>query len=97
MTITWAPSPDARTSTFLLPPTVKPVTGANATPGNVTPQAPPPLPPLAAKSLGFNTEATTYHVYDESPAQRRTAAPDPYDLTLPTAADAAADGRAPST
>ena len=30
-------------STFLLPPTVKPVTGANATPGNVTPEVPPPL------------------------------------------------------
>ena len=54
-----------------VPPTVKPVVGANATPANVTPTVPPPLPPLAAKSLGFNTEATTYHVYDVTPVSRR--------------------------
>jgi predicted small lipoprotein YifL len=80
MTITWTPPPDARTSTFLLPPTVKPVAGANATPGNVTPVVPPPLPPLAAKSLGFNTEATTYHVYDVTPVATE---PDPYAIALP--------------
>jgi hypothetical protein len=80
VTITWAPSPDARTSTLLLPPTVKPVTGANATPGNVTPKVPPPLPPLAAKSLGFNTQATTYHLYDVTPAVAET---DPYAIAVP--------------
>ncbi len=80
MTIKWPPSPDARTSTFLLPPTVKPVTGANATPGKVTPIVPPPLAPLAVKSLGFNTEATTYHVYDVTPV---TSEPDPYAIALP--------------
>ena len=80
MMIAWPPSPDARTSTFLLPPTVQPVAGANATPGNVTPTVPPPLPPLVVKSLGFNTEATTYHVYDVTPV---ATAPDPYATALP--------------
>jgi hypothetical protein len=76
MTIAWPPSPDARTSTFLLPPTLKPVAGANATP----PTVPPPLLPLVVKSLGFSTEATTYHVYDATPV---TTAPDPYATALP--------------
>lgn len=80
MTIKWAPSPDARTPTFYLAPTVPPVTLANATPGNVTAPVPPPLPPLAAKSLGFNTLATTYHLYDVTPA---TTEPDPYAIALP--------------
>ena len=71
-TITWTPSPDARTSTFLLPPTVKPVPGANASPSNTTPRVPAPLPRLAAKSLGFNSVATTYHIYDVTPAAART-------------------------
>jgi hypothetical protein len=82
MTITWTPSPDARTSTFLLPPTVKPVPGANATPANVTPRVPAPLPPLPAKSLGFNSVATTYHVYDVTPPANPVAA-DPYAITVP--------------
>ena len=56
MTIAWTPSPDARTSTFLLPPSVKPTAGANATPSNTTPRVPPLL---TAKSLGFNSQATT--------------------------------------
>ncbi|MEO7134123.1 MAG: fibronectin type III domain-containing protein, partial [Vicinamibacterales bacterium] len=81
MTITWAPSPDARTATFLLPPRVKPVAGADVTPGNVTPKLPPPLPPLVVKSLGFNTEATTYHVYDVTPVSTE---PDPYAIAVPT-------------
>lgn len=76
MSVTWAPSPDARTSTFFVPPTVKPVAGANATPSNVT----PPLPPLAAKSLGFNTQATAYHLYEVTPT---TADEDPYAIALP--------------
>lgn len=82
MTITWTPSPDARASTFLLPPTVKPtVAGANVTPGNVTPPA-PVLAPLTAKSLGFNSEATTYNVYDVTPPPEGTVA-DPYAVKLP--------------
>ena len=59
MTVTWAPPADARASTFLLPPVIKP---ANASPKNVTPPA-PPLAPLPARSLGFNSVATTYHLY----------------------------------
>ena len=43
---------------------------------------PPPLPPLAAKSLGFNTQATTYHVYDVTPPPT-TVEPDPYAIKLP--------------
>jgi predicted small lipoprotein YifL len=83
LTLTWAAPPDARTSTFLLPPTVKPVAaGANVTPANVTPvKGPAPLPPLTAKSLGFNSVATAYHVYDVTPVTAPTnttpAAPPP--------------------
>ncbi len=94
MTVTWTPSPDARTSTFLLsasarensgelrrdlaeaasgrvggPPSVKPTAGANASPSNTTPKL---LAPLTAKSLGFNSVATTYHVYDVTSASART-------------------------
>ena len=74
MTITWPPSPDARTATWLLPPTVKPTVGANATPSNTSPKV---LPLLTAKSLGFNTEATRYHVYDvtSAPAGTESGAP----------------------
>jgi hypothetical protein len=82
MTITWTPSPDARTSTFLLPPVIKPVTGANATPANVTPRAPAPLPTLTAKSLGFDSQATTYHVYDVT-SQANPVDADPYAITVP--------------
>jgi hypothetical protein len=82
MTITWPPSPDARTSTILLPPTVKPVVAANATPSNVTPKGPAPLLPLVAKSLGFNTVATSYHVYDVTPPAAPVV-PDPFAITQP--------------
>jgi hypothetical protein len=82
LTITWAPSPDARASSFLVPPTIKPVAGANATPANVTPRVPAPLPPLAAKSLGFNSEATRYNVYDVTPPATPVE-PDPYAITVP--------------
>jgi len=69
MTLTWTPPPDARTSTWLLPPAVKPSVGANASPST----APKVVPPLTAKSLGFNSVATTYHVYDvTSSASART-------------------------
>lgn len=110
MTISWPPSPDARTATIQLPPTVKPEpSGANATPSNLTPatvtpsnQTPSTVPsnqtpsgvkpsapagpaPLAAKSLGFNSVATTYAVFDVSaPASGAEApAPDPYAITQP--------------
>jgi len=93
MTITWAPSPDARTSTFLLSasarelsgelrrdravaasgrvggPPEEPIVGASAAPSNTTPKV---VPPLTAKSLGFNSAATTYHVYDVTSASART-------------------------
>jgi hypothetical protein len=81
MTITWAPSPDARTSTFLLPPSVTPTAGANATPSSTTPRVPPIL---TVKSLGFNSQATTYHVYDVTPPPA-PAAPDPYAIKTPVA------------
>ncbi len=76
MTIAWPPSPDARASTFLLPPPVKPT---NASPKNVTPPA-PPLAPLPARSLGFSSEATTYNLY-LIPANASPA--DPYDVKAP--------------
>jgi hypothetical protein len=83
MTITWPPSPDARTATFLVPPSVKPVpAGANATPTNVTPSGPAPL---TAKSLGFNSVATTYGVYDVT-ARPETAGEgikDPFAIVMP--------------
>ena len=86
LTITWQPPKDARASTFLVPPAIKPVVGANATPGNVTPKVPPPLPPLAAKSLGFTTEATLYNIYDVTtpPAATPPAESNPFAIKLPT-------------
>jgi hypothetical protein len=87
MTITWTPPADARTSTFLLPPAVKsasaregspPQPAVNASPSTMKPR--PVLAPLPARSLGFSTEATTYHVYDVS----SNASPaDPYAIVLP--------------
>ena len=79
LTISWPPSPDARTSTFLLPPSVKPTAGANATPSNTTPRVPPVL---AVKSLGFNSQATTYHVFDVTPPATPVE-PDPYAIAQP--------------
>ena len=79
MTITWPPPPDARTSTFLLPPSVKPTAGANATPSNITPRVPSVL---TAKSLGFNSQSTTYHVYDVTPPAT-TVEPDAYAIKPP--------------
>jgi hypothetical protein len=67
VTITWTPPPDARTANFIQPPSVKPTAGANATPSNTTPTVPAPMPLLAAKSLGFDTPPTRYHVYDVTP------------------------------
>ena len=83
LTVSWPPSPDARASTFLLPPVIKP---ANASPKNVTPPA-PPLAPLPAKSLGFNSVATTYNLYaiarDAPAVSDAPDAPDPYDIKVP--------------
>jgi len=76
MTITWAPSPDARVAAFLAPP-APPVLPAGMPP---TPPAVPVLAPLPAKSLGFQSEATTYHLF-EVPA---TAPPeDPFAIVVP--------------
>jgi hypothetical protein len=114
MTITWAPSPDARSPTFVpsavaAPPATPPVPGAataiapaapgnapsaaaapppaapapGAAPGTVTPAAPAAvqtLAPLPAKSLGFTSEATLYHVYE---LPRRDLPEDPFAITLP--------------
>jgi predicted small lipoprotein YifL len=70
MTITWSPSVDARSAAFALPPP----------PANVTPPV-PVTPPLPAKSLGFQSEATTYHLF-EVPAV--VAAENPFAIALPT-------------
>ena len=76
MTITWPPSPDARTATFMVPEESGPKP-TNASPKMVKPTGPAPLP---AKSLGFNTEATLYHLYDVS----TNASPaDPYAIVMP--------------
>ena len=82
MTIKWSPSADARVAAFAVPPTpvVVPPTG-NTSPANLTPAA-PVVPPLPARSLGFQSEATTYHLF-EVPA---TAAPDdPFAIAVPAA------------
>lgn len=85
MTVTWAPPADARTSTWVLPPPPpKPPAGSGVTAagGEKGPLPKPPTPPLPARSLGFNTEATLYHLYDVS----TNASPaDPYDIKVPAA------------
>lgn len=87
MRVTWQPSPDARTATWLSPP--PPPKPLNASPSAVK----PPAPPLTAKSLGFTTEATLYHLYDVSTApDPKTQNPgggepapsaDPYAIAVP--------------
>jgi hypothetical protein len=73
MTITWTAPDDARTPTFVAPKPVEPS-------GNASPSTVKPLAPLPARSLGFATEATAYHLYDVS----SNASPsDPYAITLP--------------
>ena len=65
-----AAPPAAAAGAVQAPPSLPPTTGAtagqvaNASPGNATPAAPPVLAPLVAKSLGFNSVATTYHVFE---------------------------------
>lgn len=52
-------------ATGVAPPPLPATPGATAgQAGNVTPALPAAPPLLAAKSLGFNTVATTYHVYE---------------------------------
>jgi hypothetical protein len=85
MTVTWEPPPDARTSTWVLPPPApKPPAGSAVPPATRDggPLPKPPTPPLTAKSLGFNTEATLYHLYDVS---TNSSPADPYDVKLPQA------------
>ena len=75
MTITWTPPADARTSTIVAPP-LAPKPPANASPSTVK----PPLAPLPSRSLGFSTEATTYHLYDVS---TNTSPANPHAIALP--------------
>jgi predicted small lipoprotein YifL len=88
MTITWSPSKDARSSVFLEPPPPpKPVVPVPAVPGAVppAPTAPRPitvLPPLPAKSLGFQSEATTYNLFE---VPSTAAAENPFAVQVPTA------------
>ncbi|HJU41466.1 MAG TPA: fibronectin type III domain-containing protein [Vicinamibacterales bacterium] len=79
ITITWPPSPDARTSTWVLPPP-KPTGSVEAAAGREGGPKPSGPPPLTARSLGFNTEATLYHLYDVS---TNTSPADPSAIVLP--------------
>ncbi|MGE0862282.1 MAG: hypothetical protein AB7P34_00155 [Vicinamibacterales bacterium] len=78
MTLTWSPSPDARSGAFAVPP---PVAKPPALPANAAPVA-PVLAPLPAKSLGFQSEATTYHLF-EVPSS--VPPEDPFAITVPVA------------
>ena len=82
MTLKWSPSVDARSAAFAVPtPSVAVPSPGTTSPANLTPPA-PVVPPLPAKSLGFQSEATTYHLF-EVPA---TAAPeDPFAIAVPAA------------
>ena len=83
LTLSWTPPADARSAVFAeLPPPPPPVV---VPPGNASPATlkPPPIPlaPLVAKSLGFQSEATTYNLF-EVPAM--PPAEDPFAIVLPT-------------
>jgi hypothetical protein len=70
ITITWEPSPDARASIFEVP-----------APVNESAKTVKPSPaPLAARSLGFTTEATLYHLYD---VPTHASPSDPYAIVMP--------------
>jgi hypothetical protein len=77
LSLTWAPSAEAKTAT--LEPSAPVVPVPPVVPGNATPiKVEPPV--LPAKSLGFNTQATTYHVFEvksDAPVE------DPLALKLP--------------
>ena len=95
MTITWTPPADARSSAFLVPaapsnatpatPALSPPAKPPAAPGVALPAAKPTvapgLPPLPAKSLGFPSEATTYHLYD---VPTNASPEDPFAITVPS-------------
>lgn len=80
ISVQWEPPADARTATLAAPtPPAAAKPAGNRTPDGVEP-APAPQPPLPARSLGFSTEATLYHLYEVS----SNASPaDPYAITLP--------------
>ena len=84
MTISWSPSVDARSSVFAVPPPLPPPVAV--APGNASPETlkppPPPLAPLVAKSLGFQSEATTYHLFE---VPSTPPVEDPFAIALPTA------------
>jgi hypothetical protein len=71
--ITWTAPADARTATFAPPPLPKP-------PANATPSTVKAVPPLTARSLGFTTEATTYHLYE---VPGNASPEEPYAIKLP--------------
>lgn len=72
MTITWKASSDARSAAFAEP---LPPTPAPAAPATV-------LPPIPAKSLGFQSEATTYNLFE---VPSTAAAENPFAIQVPTA------------
>ena len=76
LTVTWEPSPDARTST-IEPPPPPPKPSGNASSDTVKPSLPAPL---TARSLGFNTEATRYHLFEATPTP---GIEDPYAIAIP--------------
>jgi hypothetical protein len=88
MTLKWEPPPNAKTWTIapVVPPPpappkpTTPVDEPTADPSKPVPPAPPALPALSVKSLGFNTQATLYHVYEVPPA---TVAPVANTVTIP--------------
>jgi hypothetical protein len=95
MTLKWEPPPDAKTWTIapVVPPPPappKPTAPVDEPAGDPSLPAAPAVPPVApgppalsAKSLGFNTQATLYHVYEEPAASSTEAAPVPGTVTIP--------------
>jgi hypothetical protein len=82
MTLKWERPPDAKTWT------IAPVVPSPPAPPKPTapvdgPAVPAGPPALSAKSLGFNTQATLYHVYEEPAASSTEAAPAPGTVTIP--------------
>jgi hypothetical protein len=84
LTLSWSPPADARSAMFeVLPPPPPPVVVApgNASPATLRPP-PAPLAPLTAKSLGFQSEATTYNIFE---VPSTPPAEDPFAIPLPVA------------
>lgn len=83
MTITWQPPADARSATIeVAPPVATASQAGNLSPGNVTLPVPPARPLLTVKALGFNSTATTYHLYEVPAATPANESP---SLTVPAA------------